>query len=212
MDIIGESVRDRFKKANLTSLENDVRKCILRSFARTGNPPAMQEIMAIVKAPSEYVVNQTIRKLHKADILTMQGEFIIAAYPFSAGKTRHTVVFADGHAVNALCATDALGIHFMMGEDITIHSLCPECYGEITIVLKGGRIISQSPASAIEHMQIRNSCGRKTETRCPTINFFCGMGHLEQWKERNPSIGEGEVYTIEEALEDGRMIFGDYIK
>ena len=211
MDIIGESFRDRCKKANLTHLENEIRKCILRTFARTGNPPTVKEIFETLTVPSEKSVKLAIGKLQRADILTTKAGVITTAYPFSADKTRHTVVFADGHSVNALCAIDALGIHFMMGEDITIHSLCPECNHEITLVLKKGKIASQTPSGVIEYVKVRNSCGCTTKTSCPHINFFCGTDHLEQWKARNPSSSDGEEFTVEEALEDGRMIFGDYL-
>ena len=212
IDTIGESVRERCKRANLTPLEDEIRKCILRTFARTGNPPTVQEIMKIITVSSEDIVHRAIRKLRKADMLTTKANVITSAYPFSADKTRNTVVFADGHSVNALCATDALGIHFMLGEDITIRSLCPECNHEITIFLKNGMIVSRDPAGVIEYVKARTSCGCKTETCCPHINFFCGMDHLEQWKARTPSSGDGEIFTIDEALEDSRMIFGDYLE
>jgi hypothetical protein len=35
------------------------------------------------------------------------------------------------------------------------------------------------------------------------------MDHLEQWKVRTSSSSDGEVFTVEEALKDGRIIFGD---
>ena len=212
MDTIGKSVRERCKNANLTLMEDEIRKCILRVFAKTGNPPTVKEIIEIVTAPSEDVVNQAIRKLRMADILTTQVGVITSAYPFSAAKTRHWVFFADGHSVHALCATDALGMHFMLGEDITIKSVCPECEHEITIVLKEGRIASRDPESVIEYVKARESCGCTADTCCPNINFFCGRGHLEQWKAGNPADNSGEVYSLEEALEDGRMIFAEFLK
>ncbi len=212
MDTIGESVRDRCKRANLTPIEDEIRKCILRFFAGTGNPPTVQEIREIVAVPSDDIVNQAIRKLRKADILTTQAGVITSAYPFSAVKTRHTVVFADGHSVNALCATDALGMHFMLGEDITLRSLCPECGQVITIDLKGGRVASRNPEGAVEYVKARDHYGCTAETCCPHINLFCGSDHVDQWRAKNPAFSDGEIYAIEEALEDGRMIFGEFLK
>lgn len=211
IDTIGQSVRDRCKNANLSPLEDEIRKAILRFFARTGNPPTVQEIVVIVGAPSD-VVNRTIGKLRKADVLTTQAGVITSIYPFSAVKTRHTVVFADGHSVNALCATDALGIHFMLGEDIIFKTLCPECGREISIVLKGGRVVLRDPAGAVEYAKARDHYGCTAETCCPHINLFCGRDHVHQWRAKNPAFSDGEVYEIEEALEDGRMIFGEFLK
>jgi hypothetical protein len=212
MDTIGKSVKDRCKNANLTPMEDEIRKCILRVFGKTGNPPTVKEIMEIVTAPSEDVVDQAIRKLRRADILTTQAGVITSAYPFSADKTRHRVIFTDGHPVNALCATDAFGIHFMLGENITVKSVCPECEHEITIDLKEGRIASRDPKSVIEYVKVRESCGCTADTCCPNINFFCGRTHLERWKAGNPADNSGEVYSLEEALEDGRMIFWEFLK
>ncbi|OPY35652.1 MAG: Alkylmercury lyase [Methanoregula sp. PtaU1.Bin006] len=211
MDTIGESVRDRCKNASLNPQEDEIRKCILRFFAKTGNPPTVKEIAEIVAAPPD-VINQTIRKLRQADVLTTQAGVITSIYPFSAVKTRHTVVFADGHSVNALCATDALGVHFMLGEDITFRSLCPECGCEISIVLKGGRVISRDPTGAVEYAKARDHYGCTAETCCPHINLFCGRDHVDQWRAKNPAFSDGEVYEIEEAMEDGRMIFGEFLK
>lgn len=212
MEMIGESVRERIQKAELTPVEDDIRKCILRTFAKTGNPPKVKEIMETVTVSSKREVTRAIRKLRNADILATQADAIISAYPFSAVKTGHTIVFANGHSVNALCATDAMGVHFMLGKNITIRSRCPECGDEITLVLKDGRIASRNPAGAIEYVKIQNKCGCTAETCCPHINFFCRKGHLEQWKIKNPAFRNGEVYTLEEALEDGKMIFEDFLK
>ncbi len=212
METIGESVRERCKNANLSPIEDEIRKSILRIFANTGNPPTVNEIMKRIPASSENDVNKAIRKLREADILTLQAGVITSAYPFSAAKTRHRVVFPNGHSVNALCATDALGMHFMLGEDITIKSVCPECEHEITIVLNESRIVSRDPKNVIEYVKAGESCGCTADTCCPNINFFCGRDHLEKWITRNPAIGSGEVYSLEEALEDGRMIFGEFLK
>lgn len=212
MDMIGESVRERIQKANLSPMDDEIRKCVLRTFARTGSPPTVQEIMDIVPVRSKGKVTRTIRKLRDADILMTQADAITSMYPFSAVKTGHTVVFADGHSVNALCATDALGVHFMLGEDITVRSRCPACGDEITVMLKDGRIASRNPAGVIEYVKIPNTCGCTAEACCPHINLFCGTDHLTQWKTKNRASSDGEVYTLEEALEDGKVIFEDFLK
>ena len=211
MDTIGQSVRDRCRNANLSPEDDEIRKAILRFFARTGNPPTVQEIAEIVSLPTD-VVNRTIGKLRKADVLTTQAGVITSIYPFSAVKTRHTVVFADGHSANALCATDALGVHFMLGEDVNIVSRCPECGHEILIVLKGGRVVLRDPSGAVEYAKARNHYGCTAETCCPNINLFCGRDHVNLWREKNPAFADGDIYEIEEALEDGRTIFGEFLK
>jgi len=190
---------------------------VLRVFAATGSPPSSKEITEMLSVtpdipdmltvPSEITVIQALARLHAADILTLRGGVIVSAYPFSAAETRHLVVFSDGHAVNALCATDALGIHFMLGKDITVRSLCPECGREIVIILKNGKVISCDPPSAIEFVKARDRCGCSADACCPDLNFFCDPNHLARWKECGLQSREGMVFTLEEALEESRMIF-----
>ena len=212
MEILGETVRDRCRKANLTPFDEEVRKCILRTFARNGLPPSMQEIADTLLIASDESVTRAINRLHEADLLAKRDDIIISAYPFSAAETRHAVVFPDGHTANALCAIDALGMHFMLGEDLEVRSLCPQCDQAIILHLKEGRIVSWEPAEALEYVNISCTCGCKTQTRCPHINLFCDLDHLEQWRMHNPSSGNGEIFTLEEALEDGRLICGEYLK
>ncbi|HDL14667.1 MAG TPA: hypothetical protein ENH28_00675 [Euryarchaeota archaeon] len=211
MEQIGEAVRGRIGEAELSHLENEIRKCILRGFARGGRAPAPEEIAAELVLPID-TVSKTIEKLGNADILLSKGGHIISAYPFSAVETRHRVIFEDGHEVYALCATDALGIHFMLGDNITILSRCPECEDEIRIVVKEGRITSATPEDAVEFVGDRERCGCTAETMCPFINFFCSQEHLEAWRLKNLEYRDGEIYSPNEALEYGRSIFGDFVK
>ncbi len=212
MDQIGATVRGRLADANLSQSENETRKYILNEFAGTGKPPAETAIVEAMKLPSIESVRKFIERLHKADILTMEGGEIISAYPFSAKETRHKVVFPDGHEIYALCATDALGIHFMLGENIVVLSRCPECEGEMKIEVKDGKIASSVPDGLVEFVSSGDHCGCTAKTFCPFMNFFCSKDHLEQWREKNPASAKGERYQLQQVLEHGKYIFGDFLK
>jgi hypothetical protein len=212
MDQIGEMVRGRLAEARLSRSEDEARKFILKEFARTGKPPSANAIAGEMQLPSPASVRDLIEKLHKADILTREGDEIISAYPFSAQATRHKVTFQDGHEVYALCATDALGIHFMLHEDITVRSRCPECEGEMKIVVRDGKVTSSIPEGVVEFVSSRESCGCTAKTFCPFMNFFCSQEHLEQWRVKNPAAGKGEMYQLPQVLEHGKNIFGDFLK
>lgn len=212
MDQIGATVRGRLAEANLSQSENETRKFILKEFARTGKPPAEKTIGEAMKLPSIEAVRQFIEKMNKADILTVEGGEIISAYPFSAKPTRHKVVFPDGHEIYSLCATDALGIHFMLGENITVRSRCPECEGEMKVEVKDGKIVSCEPAGVVEFVSSGDHCGCTAKTFCPFMNFFCSKEHLEKWREKNPASAQGEMYKLHQVLEHGKFIFGDFLK
>lgn len=212
MDKIGETVKSHIEDAKLTPFEDEIRKHILREFAKNGRPPLPKDIMEGLKLSSLDAVHQAIEKLQKFDIITIKGNEIISAYPFSAMKTHHKVIFDDGNEVHALCATDALGIHFMLGKDITILSRCPGCEKEIGIVVKDGRIGSCNPEGTIEFVSNRERGGCTAETLCPFINFFCSSKDLEEWRRKNPEFTQGEIYSLEEALEHGKTIFGNFLR
>lgn len=212
IDQIGETVRGRLAEAHLSPAEDDARKYILKEFARTGKAPSDKTIAEVMNLPSVESASRLVERLHKADILTMEGVEIISAYPFSAKATRHKVLFQDGHAIYALCATDALGIHFMLHEDITVRSRCPECGSEMIIEMKDGNIASCNPEGVVEFVSSRKDCGCTAKTFCPFMNFFCSQEHLEKWREKNPANRIGEMYRLHQVLEHGKHIFGDFLK
>lgn len=210
MERIGESVTGRALAAGLDPSEDELRKFLLRRFAQTGIAPSLRELVDATGLSSEFV-DRTVEKLEQADILTRKNGEIVSAYPFSADKTRHRVVFADGRGVYALCATDALGISSMVREPITVLSRCPWCEGEMEVTVKNGKIGSRKPEGMLEFVSERERCGRTAQTCCPYINFFCSEEHLENWRERNPEFSRGETCSLEEALRHGERIFGDLL-
>lgn len=212
MDNIRKTVKDRIAGAELSPVEEEIRKYILSEFAEHGRPPTPSEIKKGLGLSSVHIINQTIEKLERADILSKKGDEIISAYPFSATVTSHKVIFEDGHEVYALCAMDALGIHFMLDKNITIMSRCPECKKEIKIIVKNRLIDSCKPKEVVEFVCSMKKCGCTAEAVCPFINFFCSMGHLKKWREQNVQNSGGEIYSLSEALEHGRIIFENLLK
>jgi len=212
MDDKAETVKGWASETWLAPLEAEIRKYILREFAGTGRPPTAEEIVKGLGLSSVDAANQTIQNLEAVDLLSTREGRIVSAYPFSSLETPHKVVFEDGHEVYALCATDALGIHFMLDKDITILSKCPECEREIRVVVKAGEIESYDPDGIIEFVSSREGCGCMAEVICPFINFFCSKEHLEEWRKRNPEISSGETYSLSDALEHGRVVFGGLLK
>jgi hypothetical protein len=212
IDRIGETVKGNISKADLNPAEEATRKVILRHFASHGKAPSPAEIKVELGLPSVAAVKHAVEKLEKNDIVLRRNDKIVSSYPFSALETRHRVIFEDGREVYALCSTDALGIHFMLGEATTVLSRCPESEREIRIVLKNGRIESCEPQGAIEYISQGNGGCCTAETCCPNMNFFYSMGYLEKWKKKNPGQSNGETYTPAETLKHGKDIFGGFLE
>jgi hypothetical protein len=212
MDHIGEEVRGRIEEAHLNHIEDETRKYILREFAAHGRPPAISDLKENMELPSIGAVRRIVKRLHEADILMKEGDEIISAYPFSAKATRHRVAFEDGREVYALCATDALGIHFMLHRPITVHSRCPACENEMTIVMRDGGVVSSDPEGIVQFVSSSGQCGCTAKTFCPFMNFFCSKAHVAIWRERNPARGKGELYSLRQTLKYGRYIFGSFLE
>ena len=212
MDHIAESVRRRVAAANLTPLENGSRKFILEQFAARSKPPTMTALMKKMKLSSIREARRIIERLATADLLTKEGAKIISAYPFSAKATRHRVAFKDGHEVYAMCATDALGIHFMLNLPITVRSSCPACEKEIVIAIDKGRVVSSNTDGIVQFVSSSGKCGCTANIYCPYMNFFCSREHANAWREENHELGRGEFYSLQKTLEYGRHIFGPFLE
>ena len=100
----------------------------------------------------------------------------------------------------------------MLREDITVRSRCPECENEMKIEMKDGKVASCVPEGVVEFVSSREECGCTAKTFCPFMNFFCSEEHLENWREKNPAYGKGEMYQLHQVLEHGKNIFGDFLK
>ncbi len=211
MKTVESSIKQRIKKANLDFQESEIRKFILQEFANNGKPPSLRKIMERFKLNSENIANKTVEKLEKFDLLEKVGNEIISSYPFSANATRHKVIFEDKKEVYALCAVDAMGIHFMLNKSITIVSTCPKCENDIKIEVQNGQIISHNPEEIIEFISVGDDCGCTAKSFCPFINFFCSKEHLDEWREENSEYKNGVIYSLTDALEQGKFIFSNHM-
>jgi hypothetical protein len=68
----------------------------------------------LARACKAHRLNETaiwpqLEELQRRDLVVLDGERIISAYPFSDRETGHRAT-SDGCVVNAMCAVDALGI------------------------------------------------------------------------------------------------------
>jgi len=68
------TVKSRIAEASLTPVEDEIRKYILREFVRNGRAPTSGEMVTGLRLPSVGMVNQTIEKLQKTDILLRRSE------------------------------------------------------------------------------------------------------------------------------------------
>lgn len=203
VDAVRQIIRVR-KKRRFSGEENDVRKFIMQMFRAGGRAPSTTEIVQKLQMSWESV-KAVLRRLDDADILYLEDDKIVAAYPFSNKPTLHMVIFSkDRTQAYSMCAIDALGIPFMFQEDVTILSHCGYCDKDLQIQVNDGR--ANSNEDTVVFFGFERSKHAATSS-CPILQFFCCRPHLANWRVENPTK-TGEILSLNEALSLGEEIFG----
>jgi len=191
-----------------------VLKAILESFPLNGKAPSKWELAQILGLSDIAEVTSYLDELERDDAILRDkrtGE-IIVAYPYSSGETRHRVTVAERMNVWAMCAIDALGIHFMVRKDTRIESTCPQLGIPIIIHLHKGGVSSVEPSTTVVWRTDKRAdeCHDAT-TCCPGTNFFSSCEALEQWKRRRRDAS-GEFFTLQRAVARGQALFGHLLQ
>ena len=189
-------------------LVDRVRVALLKLYAEAGRAPT-QSAIAKRAGLSETTVQPLLEELHRRDLVVLNGDRIVGAYPFTDRDADHQVTL-DGRVVNAMCAVDALGIGAMTDRDITIASRCRHCGAPIGITTRDqGRALAQvEPRTAVMWQSVRYEGACAANSLCATTAFFCSDDHLVAWRRERSSNEPGFRLSIEEGLEAGRALFG----
>ncbi|MBB4190021.1 mercury(II) reductase [Rhizobium aethiopicum] len=185
-----------------------IRVALLQLYAEDGRAP-VTAALAERTGLSETDVQPLLEELRRRDLVVLDGERIVGAYPFSDHNTDHRVVL-DGRTLNAMCAVDALGIGAMTDRDIAIASQCRHCGAPIRITTRGrGRALDDvEPQSSVMWQSVRYEGGCAASSLCATTAFFCSDDHLLAWRDDRSADEPGFRLSIEEGLEAGRALFG----
>jgi copper chaperone CopZ len=197
------------KIAKLSEQENAVRRFIYTFIIDNKRAPATEEIQQALKLTSLSETEAVISKLAKYGLVELEGNMIIAAFPFSPKVSQTKVIFANGHWAYSMCAIDALGISKMMNEDVTIEAVTPLDKKPVHIVFKKEKMESIIPSSAL--VWVSENEGSVAKNKCSQINFFASSEELERWKKLNSSQ-RGYSVDIQEAIAFGQSIFGNMME
>jgi len=199
---------DRRAWQDYTAAEDAVRREILELYRDLGRAPSPEEIARRADTGPDQV-RPLLKRLAARDLIVLEDDEIIGAYPLTDRPSEHRVVIAD-RELHAMCAIDALGVGAMYRTDATITSRCRLCHAPIDIATgDGGRCLATlSPAGAVVFAAVGDRSGCAATSLCTTIAFFCGGAHLSAWRSSQSSEGPAFRLSIGDALEVGRAIFG----
>ena len=187
---------------------DSIRVGLLQLYAENGRAP-MPGALAGRVGLSEAVIRPLLEELRRRDLVVLDGERIVGAYPFSDRNTGHQVTL-DRRVLNAMCAVDALGIGAMTDRDIAISSPCRHCGAPIRIATRerGHALADVEPKSAVMWQSVLYEGACAANSLCATTAFFCSDDHLSAWRQKRIADKPGFRLSIEEGLEAGRALFG----
>jgi mercury(II) reductase len=185
-----------------------IRVALLQLYAEDGRAPAIG-VLAQRAGLSATAIRSLLQELRRRDLVVLDGERIVGAYPFTDQDSGHQVTL-DGRVLNAMCAVDALGIGAMLDRDTAIASRCQHCGAPVRITTRdrGRALADVSPTAAVVWLSVRYEGGCAANSLCATTVFFCSDDHLSAWRRERSDDEPGFRLSIEEALEAGRAIFG----
>ncbi len=185
-----------------------VRVALLQLYAEEGRAPT-PGALAKRAGLSETAVQPLLDELRRRDLVVLDGERIIGAYPFTDRDTGHRVTL-DGRILNAMCAVDALGIGAMTDRDIAIASPCRHCGAPIRIATRdqGQALADTEPGTAVMWQSVGYEGACAANSLCATTAFFCSDDHLSAWRRDRSAEEPGFRLSIEEGLQAGRALFG----
>ncbi|MBL6613637.1 MAG: bifunctional organomercurial lyase/mercury(II) reductase MerBA [Reyranella sp.] len=185
-----------------------VRVVLLQLYANDGRAPAVG-VLAERAGLSETAVRPLLEELRQRDLVVLDGDRIVGAYPFTDQDTGHRVTL-NGRVLKAMCAVDALGIGAMTDRDIAIASRCRHCDAPIRITTRdrGRGLADVEPRMAVMWQSVRYEGACAANSLCATTAFFCSDDHLAAWRRERSAEEPGFRLSIEEGLEAGRALFG----
>ncbi|MGN5884081.1 MULTISPECIES: alkylmercury lyase family protein [Staphylococcus] len=151
----------------------------------TSNERAMREtlIQHILKHPTTPpAFKQSYTALYDKHMITVQNQQITCLYPFATHVTEFKVQLLSQPDVYAMCAIDALGVHYLLHQPITIESQCATTHAPIMIQLSNQQIQHSEYTKDI-HVLFKNiyphtSCA---STCCPNMLFFINRQALDDY-------------------------------
>jgi hypothetical protein len=197
--------------ARLSEAEGNFYRWILHVFAagRVPDPATARETASRLGLdPGDAFDNLAREDLVHRDAST--GE-IVVAYPFSGRPTGHRVRIGPRNEVDAMCAIDALGIPFMLGEATEVMSRDPLTGEEVRIWVEPGGAVRWEPEGAAVFAGSDRCEGPASAVCCAFVNFFASRENAERYPRETAAV-EGEVLSIPEAVEAGRMVFGGLLR
>jgi mercuric reductase len=179
-------------------------RAILRSFAATGRPPALDRIEQCSGMDASTVIDH----LSSDDLIVAREGRIEGAYPFSLEPTPH-VLSIGGFEVYAMCALDAVAVAPVFGLEVVTTSRCAVTGAPIRIHQVAEEVDTSEPDGLRVGVRWQRPDGCAAHSMCREMVFLSDLETAEQWRGAEPD-GAG-IFDLSEAVEFGVGFFAPLI-
>lgn len=188
----------------------ELHRSVLRAFVH-GHAPEADDLRRLAGELDVDLV-AALAELERRDALWVDQESgaVSVAYPFSGSPTAHEVTIAStGVRAFAMCALDALGVAFMIGEPALVRSRDPIGREPIEASIDPTGTHSWEPAGAVVVAAVSGG-GPSAASCCPNVNFIADRERAHELLAE-PGAPAGTLLAMPEAIELGRRIFGSLL-
>jgi hypothetical protein len=198
------------RAAGLSTAERELHRRVLRGFGSGSAVTASQ--LSQWAGDLGLDAEKAVPALARNDLVHLDAPTgtVAVAYPFSGAPTPHRVRLASGTEVWAMCAIDALGIGFMLGEATTVASVDPGSGEPIEVSLPRGEAAEWSPRRAVVIVGCGGS-GASLGGICPHTNFAASPEDAHAVLAADEGVA-GEVLSMPDAIARGRELFGGLLE
>jgi hypothetical protein len=179
---------------------------IFEPWTRVGRAPTPAEFAQRLQLPpadADRLLDrlQACGELVGSGILRVpESELIAVAWPLANVPTGITVTVQGGKPAFARCAIDALGVAQMMRKQTVVEAQARDNGARLRVVVDGDQVTSAEPPGVV----VVKGKG------CDNMSFFSSQRAAAAWQKANG--GEGELFTLAQAVQRGAKIFGDPLR
>ncbi len=190
------------RQAALPTAWRSAHRAILAGYAGDGRPPSLADLERL---PGIDDAKALLSRLAGDDMAVLDDNGkIVGAYPFTSETTPHRVA-VGGHAVQAMCAVDALAMAPMLKCVTRVDSSCEVSGQPVQVAMAGQAVTARHPIAPRVGIHWAPACGHTAHSLCRQMIFLADEEAVAGWRAEAPEARR--IYTLEQAAALGAAFF-----